>query len=43
MVHVIEGRCVADDPWMNLVTNDELTDMGHGAIFYECLVEVETA
>jgi anaerobic selenocysteine-containing dehydrogenase len=42
VVHVIEGRCVADDPWMNLVTNDELTDMGHGAIFYECLVEVET-
>jgi anaerobic selenocysteine-containing dehydrogenase len=40
VVHVIEGRCLDDDPWMNLVTDDGVTDMGHGATFYECLVEV---
>ncbi|MFC1662461.1 molybdopterin dinucleotide binding domain-containing protein, partial [Gemmatimonadota bacterium] len=43
VVHVIEGRCVADDPWINVLTNDGVTDMGHGATFYECLVEVEPA
>ena len=43
VVHVIEGRCVADDPWMNLVTDDGVTDMGYGATFYECLVEVGPA
>lgn len=43
VVHVIEGRCVPDDPWMNLVTEDGVTDMGYGATFYECLVEVEKA
>jgi anaerobic selenocysteine-containing dehydrogenase len=41
VVHVIEGRCVETDPWLNLVTDDGVTDMGHGATFYECLVEVE--
>ncbi len=41
VVHVLEGRCVPEDPWMNLVTEDGVTDMGHGAIFYECLVRVE--
>ena len=40
VVHVIEGRCVAEDPWLNLVTDDAVTDMGYGATFYECLVEV---
>ena len=43
VVHVIEGRCVEDDPWLNRVTDDGVTDMGHGATFYECLVEVERA
>ena len=43
VVHVIEGRCVDDDPWMNLVTDDGVTDMGYGATFYECLVEVGPA
>jgi anaerobic selenocysteine-containing dehydrogenase len=43
VVHVLEGRCVEDDPWMNLLTDDGVTDMGHGATFYECLVEVERA
>lgn len=43
VVHVIEGRCVPGDPWMNLVTADGVTDMGWGATFYECLVEVEAA
>lgn len=41
VVHVLEGRCVPDDPWINLVTDDGVTDMGFGAIFYECRVEVE--
>lgn len=43
VVHVIEGRCVEEDPWLNRVTDDGVTDMGHGATFYECLVEVERA
>jgi len=43
VVHVIEGRCVDGDPWMNRVTDDGVTDMGHGATFYECLVEVAGA
>jgi anaerobic selenocysteine-containing dehydrogenase len=43
VVHVLEGRCVPDDPWMNLVTDDGVTDMGFGAVFYECRVEVEPA
>ena len=25
---------------VNLLTSDDITDMNHGAIFYECLVEV---
>jgi len=41
VVHVLEGRCVPEDPWMNLVTPDGVTDMGFGATFYECRVEVE--
>jgi len=43
VVHVIEGRCVPEDPWVNLVTDDGVTDMGWGATFYECRVEVEKA
>ena len=43
VVHVLEGRCVPDDPWMNLVTDDGITDMGFGATYYECRVEVEGA
>jgi anaerobic selenocysteine-containing dehydrogenase len=43
VVHVLEGRCVEDDPWMNLLTDDGVTDMGFGATFYECRVEVERA
>ena len=40
VVHVIEGRCRPDDPWLNLLTDDGITDMNHGATFYECLEEV---
>jgi len=40
VVHVIEGRCQPDDPWLNLLTDDGVTDINHGATFYECLVEV---
>ncbi len=40
VVHVIEGRCTADDPEANRLTGDGITDMNYGATFYECLVEV---
>ncbi|MFO7768750.1 MAG: molybdopterin-dependent oxidoreductase [bacterium] len=40
VVHVIEGRCSGKDPFVNLLTDDGVTDMNHGATFYECLVEV---
>jgi len=43
VVHVIEGRCRPDDPEMNRLTSDEITDMNYGAVFYECLVEVRKA
>jgi len=29
------------DPDVNALTAEGLTDMNHGATFYECLVEVE--
>jgi anaerobic selenocysteine-containing dehydrogenase len=40
VVHVIEGRCSDRDPLLNLLTDDGVSDMNHGAVFYECLVEV---
>ena len=40
VVHVIEGWCHEDDPDVNALTAEGLTDMNHGATFYECLVEV---
>jgi hypothetical protein len=40
---VIEGRCSQDDPEVNRLTSDAVTDMNHGATFYECLVEVRKA
>lgn len=43
VVHVIEGRSIPQDPLINLLTPDGVTDMGWGATFYECLVEVEKA
>jgi anaerobic selenocysteine-containing dehydrogenase len=43
VVHVIEGRCTPEDPDLNVLIDDGVTDMNHGAIFYECLVEVERA
>ena len=43
VVHVIEGRCVDHDPFLNLLTDHGVTDMNHGATFYECLVEVARA
>ena len=43
VVHVIEGRCSPGDPEMNRLTGDGITDMNYGAVFYECLVEVEKA
>jgi anaerobic selenocysteine-containing dehydrogenase/Fe-S-cluster-containing dehydrogenase component len=41
VVHVLEGRCRDGDPDVNVLTDAGVTDMNHGATFYECLVEVE--
>jgi anaerobic selenocysteine-containing dehydrogenase len=41
VVHVIEGWCHDGDPDVNVLTDDGITDMNHGATFYECLVEVQ--
>ncbi|MEW5983193.1 MAG: molybdopterin-dependent oxidoreductase [Acidobacteriota bacterium] len=43
VVHVLEGRCRPDDPDVNALTDEGVTDMNHGATFYECLVEVAPA
>jgi anaerobic selenocysteine-containing dehydrogenase len=43
VVHVLEGRCHDGDPEVNLLTDAGVTDMNHGATFYECLVEVARA
>lgn len=43
VVHVLEGRCHPGDPDVNALTDEGLTDMNHGATFYECLVEVAPA
>jgi anaerobic selenocysteine-containing dehydrogenase len=43
VVHVLEGRCHEQDPEVNRLTDAGVTDMNHGATFYECLVEVTRA
>jgi anaerobic selenocysteine-containing dehydrogenase len=43
VVHVLEGRCHDGDPEVNCLTDAGVTDMNHGATFYECLVEVRRA
>lgn len=43
VVHVLEGRCHDGDPDVNVLTDEGITDMNHGATFYECLVEVARA
>jgi anaerobic selenocysteine-containing dehydrogenase len=40
VVHVLEGRCHEDDPLVNILTDEGVTDMGYGATFYDCFVEV---
>ena len=40
VVHVLEGRCHESDPDVNVLTDAGVTDMNHGATYYECLVEV---
>jgi anaerobic selenocysteine-containing dehydrogenase/Fe-S-cluster-containing dehydrogenase component len=40
VVHVLEGRCHEGDPDINVLTDAGVTDINHGATFYECLVEV---
>ena len=43
VVHLLEGRSREEDPQVNLLTGEGVTDMGHGATFYECAVEVRGA
>jgi len=43
VVHVLEGWCHDGDPDVNVLTGEGITDMNHGATFYECLVEVARA
>jgi anaerobic selenocysteine-containing dehydrogenase/Fe-S-cluster-containing dehydrogenase component len=43
VVHVLEGRCHEGDPDINQLTDAGVTDINHGATFYECLVEVARA
>ena len=43
VVHVLEGWCHEGDPDVNVLTDEGVTDMNHGATFYECLVEVARA
>ncbi len=43
VVHVLEGWCHDGDPDVNALTAEGVTDMNHGATFYECLVEVAPA
>jgi anaerobic selenocysteine-containing dehydrogenase len=43
VVHVLEGWCHDGDPDVNVLTDEGITDMNHGATFYECLVEVAPA
>lgn len=40
VVHVLEGRSHREDPDVNTLTSGDVTDMGHGATFYDCRVEV---
>jgi Fe-S-cluster-containing dehydrogenase component len=37
---VLEGRCHDGDPDVNVLTDAGVTDINHGATYYECLVEV---
>jgi anaerobic selenocysteine-containing dehydrogenase len=43
VVHLLEGRSREDDPQVNVLTGEAVTDMGHGATFYACRVEVRRA
>ena len=43
VVHVLEGWCHEGDPDVNALTAEGITDMNHGATYYECLVEVARA
>ncbi|MCX6539868.1 MAG: molybdopterin-dependent oxidoreductase [Acidobacteria bacterium] len=40
VVHILEGWCHEGDPDVNALTGEGITDMNHGATFYECLVDV---
>jgi len=44
VVVVPQGRWIALDGFsVNVLTHDDITDMGYGAIYFDCLVEVERA
>lgn len=42
VVHLLEGRSHSYDPDVNMLTDEGVTDMGHGATFYDCRVQVGT-
>jgi len=43
VVHVLEGWCHEGDPDVNVLVGEGVTDVNHGATYYECLVEVAPA
>jgi len=44
VVALPQGRWIAKDGFsINVLTHDDVTDMGYGAIYFDCLVQVEPA
>ncbi|MHC4956128.1 MAG: molybdopterin-containing oxidoreductase family protein [Planctomycetota bacterium] len=44
VVALPQGRWISEDGFsVNVLTHDDVTDMGYGAIFFDCLVQVEPA
>jgi len=44
VVALPQGRWISRDGYsINVLTHDDVTDMGYGAIYFDCLVEVELA
>jgi len=44
VVALPQGRWISKDGYsINVLTHDDVTDMGYGAIYFDCLVQVEAA
>jgi len=44
VVALPQGRWISKDGYsINVLTHDDVTDLGYGAIFFDCLVQVEAA